>query len=616
MSCLLLWGGAAAATAAPTVAQMLSFRPKQEGVVLTTPAPQEYDACRVEPIRSGNRINGWLLRDPRGQIVRRFSDTNNDNKVDVWSYFHKGVEVYREIDANYNEKVDQYRWFHTGGMKWGVDVNEDGKIDGWKMISAEEVSQEILQAVVTKDLGRLKALMISEAEMRSLGMPAEEMNRIRGLQSQAAAKFQQTATQMSHVSPEARWLHLEVGAPQCQPMDETGMKSDLLKHPKGAILFETNGKAEWLQTGEMIQIGLAWRIVDAPVPGQAPDATTVVGGGDPALSAEMQALFEELRQLDEQAPPLGGMIGPDPRVARYQLRRADLLEKIAVKDKTDHREQWLRQVADCLSTAAQSSPANDRTALDRLTTLAGHTAQSQPGSDVAAYFEFRVMTAQYSADLHKPDLDIAKVQNDWLDRLAKFVQTYPKADDAADALMQLGMVSELMGKETEAKKWYEQLVKNFPGHIQAVKAEGAIHRLDLEGKVIELAGPVLGKSSSYDIRQHKGKVVVVYYWASWNQQCAGDFAKLKELIRTYGGKGLEVVCVNLDSEEADALDFLKSNTSPGTHLFKEGGLESDLAKQYGIMVLPTLFVVDKDGKVVSRTIQITHLEDEIKKQLP
>jgi hypothetical protein len=33
------------------------------------------------------------------------------------------------------------------------------------------------------------------------------------------------------------------------------------------------------------------------------------------------------------------------------------------------------------------------------------------------------------------------------------------------------------------------------------------------------------------------------------------------------------------------------------------------------MVLPNLFLADKDGKVVSRTVQVSNLEEEVKKLL-
>src|SRR6185369_5280679 len=105
----------------------------------------------------------------------------------------------------------------------------------------------------------------------------------------------------------------------------------------------------------------------------------------------------------------------------------------------------------------------------------------------------------------------------------------------------------------------------------APKAIGALRRLNSDGKDFELAGPALGTGQMVNIAQLKGKIVVVYYWASWNQQCAPDFFKLKTLQGLYGSKGLELVCVSLDNSEADAQKFIADAQAPGTHLYQQPG---------------------------------------------
>ncbi len=208
-----------------------------------------------------------------------------------------------------------------------------------------------------------------------------------------------------------------------------------------------------------------------------------------------------------------------------------------------------------------------------------------------------------------------KVQDQWLQRLSKFVQAYPTAEDAPEAIMQLGMVSEFINKEIEAKKWYETLTKQFSTHPLAAKAAGAMKRLDLEGKVLELAGPTMD-GGNFNISQLRGKMVIVYYWASWNKErTVGDFAVLKSLLNTYASRGVELVCVNLDNTAAEANAFLQRSPVPFVQIFQPGGLESPQATQYGVMVLPNLFLVDKDGKVASRTVQVGNLEEELKKRL-
>ena len=220
-SCLLLWGSVA--SAAPTVAQMLSFRPKQEGIVYTLPTSQEQDSCKVEldKARTG-RGSGWLLKDAKGNILRRYFDTNGDNRIDVWSYYLNGIEVYRETDTNFNEKADQYRWLNAGGTKWGLDLNEDGRIDTWKQISAEEVSQEILQAVAKKDFSRLQALMLSDSDLKALDLTAGERAQVRETMRKASTRFQVAAAKLSSVADKVRWIYLETDTPQCVPAETGG----------------------------------------------------------------------------------------------------------------------------------------------------------------------------------------------------------------------------------------------------------------------------------------------------------------------------------------------------------------------------------------------------------
>src|SRR4051812_37311003 len=75
--CLLYCGGVSRVDAAPTVQQMLGFRPKQEGIVVSTPAAAELDTCKVELVTGSKQgSNGWLLRDAKGQPLRRYFDSN------------------------------------------------------------------------------------------------------------------------------------------------------------------------------------------------------------------------------------------------------------------------------------------------------------------------------------------------------------------------------------------------------------------------------------------------------------------------------------------------------------------------------------------------------------
>jgi thiol-disulfide isomerase/thioredoxin len=624
---LLLAVSAAQAAAIPTAAQILKYAPHQAGVDCSTPAADKADACKVDWLR-GQPKSGWTLtlKDAEGNLLRRFVDSNGDNHPDAWHYYKDGVEVYAEIDTAFTGKPDQYRWFNSGGSRWGVDENKDGRIDSWKAISPEEVSQEILQALIARDFARLQPLLLSEAELKSLDLPAEQASRIREQLKAAAEKFQETASKLTKLGPKATWIHLETVAPQCMPLTPTlspegrgqgeGSRTEVLKHTRGTLLYDNGGTSDWIQTGEMYQIGSAWRLVSAPVPGAAAPETPSGKGSSVSLddNPELQKLISELTEVDKQIPSTGGN-GVSPELAQHHLKRADILERIIAKVKAADRDPWIRQVADSLSTAAQSDP-NNSVSMTRLLNLERQLTSALPAGHVlTAYVTYREMQAEYSRSLppNGKEPNFNKVQEAWLARLGKFVQAFPNGEDTPDALLQAGMVSEFLNKEVEAKNWYKQLKDHYAGKPQAQKAEGSIARLDLEGKSLSLSGPTLDDpNANFDMSQKRGKVVIVYYWASWNTQCSGDFTKIKAMLDTNAGK-LELVCVNLDNSIEEARKYLQSTPVRGTHLHQDGGLESKMATDYGIQVLPTIFVVGKDGKVVNRNGQIANLEDEVKK---
>jgi thiol-disulfide isomerase/thioredoxin len=569
------------------------------------------ELAKGQKLANGKTGSGWIVKDPAGRNLRRFFDTDGDNQIDVWSYYLNGEEVYREIDSNLNGKVDQYRWLGANGSKWGADLNEDGVIDAWKAISAEEVSQEIFAAVMAKDFARLQALMITKADMDALELPEAEAARIKAKTQSAATTFQSTCAALAKLTDKTRWVHLETGAPECTPADALGSKADLVRHKSGTILYSDGEKThDFLQTGELIQVGRAWKIIEAPVPGTATTATPTPNSSEVAISGDIKAEIEELKPIDDRYKDKS-----TPKdIVEYNLARAAVLERIVAKMKTaKDREEWLKQVADCYSTAAQN---NDKPALAKLNDMLKKVVAEAPNGNLAAYVAYRHMSAEYAVKLEgTPAKDMAKLQEEWKERLTKFVSDFPASEDTPDAVMQLAMVGEFVGKDVEAKNWYAHLAKNFANSPMAPKAAGALRRLNAEGQPFELASTALSNKAPFDIKSLKGKAVIVYYWASWNQQCADDFAKLKKIVGAQVGQGVELVCVNLDATPAEATKFLAANPVPAIHLHETGGLESPPAIQYGIMVLPNMFLVGPNGIVIDRNAQVSSVEDEIKKLL-
>ena len=160
---------ASAKGAAPSVEDALALTPIQKGIEYDKPTGAELKACTIKAEAEG-KSTSWFVRDGAGRVLRRFADANSDNVVDTWCYYAGGLEVYREVDSDFDSRVDQYRWFHTGGSRWGLDKNEDTKIDSWRRISPQEVAEEAFLAVQQNDRARFERLLLTAEEAKGLGL--------------------------------------------------------------------------------------------------------------------------------------------------------------------------------------------------------------------------------------------------------------------------------------------------------------------------------------------------------------------------------------------------------------------------------------------------------------
>src|SRR5687767_12238405 len=190
----------AAQAAKPTAADALKLVPVQKDVEFDMAEAKDVEKCVVD-VETISGFTGYVVKSQGGgQVLRRFLDTNGDNKVDQWCYFKDGIEVYRDIDGNFNNKADQYRWLGTAGTRWGLDDDENTRIDSWKAISAEEVTAEVVAALRDRDTARFQRLLLTAEELKSLGLSSKQVTDITEKISTATKTFADVARQQRIVS--------------------------------------------------------------------------------------------------------------------------------------------------------------------------------------------------------------------------------------------------------------------------------------------------------------------------------------------------------------------------------------------------------------------------------
>lgn len=102
-----------------------------------------------------------------------------------------------------------------------------------------------------------------------------------------------------------------------------------------------------------------------------------------------------------------------------------------------------------------------------------------------------------------------------------------------------------------------------------------------------------------------GHVVYLDFWASWCIPCRESFPWMNALVEKYRADGLRVVTVNLDKKTAAGRKFMKDMKADFPAMFDSTGT---VAKHYGLQVMPTSFLYDRDGKLHHRE-EGFHMDD-------
>jgi peroxiredoxin len=592
---------------------LLKFRPTQPGVDYDTPTdPTAIQACKVEMVTDGQkRTIGYALRDGQGKLLRRFVITNGGKYLNQWSYFQDGFEVYRESDVDGDRSLDEARWLNAGGTR--IATIKGGKIAGWKRMSAEEASKVLVLALTSGDQALLDTLLATPEELAAAGLPQEVVDKVSSGASKRAESLDALHKSLAGWTPKTVWNRFDGTYPHVIPADPaTGLEKDLVLYENAVIFAGAPGgtnpaaKVSFLQVPEMIKLGETWKFVELPHAVDPEKPVVAVTGGiratifgatgqAPQRDEAMDGALKALADYDNANSQL--QLGGDKKeLARFHVGRIPLLRGV-VKAARDAEDQlsYNKQIVDSLVAAYQTGAyPQARKVLDGII---------DENSKLSSYAAYRSIGAEFVMRNEEPGSNFLANQKKWMEELEGFLNRFGQSDEAPEVWLQLGSSNEFNAEEEKARENYGKLVKDFPDTPAGKKAAGALRRLDLVGKSLAIKGMGV-QGETVDTSQYRGKTILVVFWASWGGQSVRR--ELPDLVKLYEknrARGLEVVGVSLDNEKADLEAFLKEQQMTWPQIFEPGGIDSRLATEYGIISLPTMFLIDAQGKVVNRNLR-------------
>src|SRR5262249_41622509 len=143
---------------------------------------------------------------------------------------------------------------------------------------------------------------------------------------------------------------------------------------------------------------------------------------------------------------------------KLQAKQGEILIRLAaLAPSAEDREKHLRVAVDSYASAASQCPENDPTGRALLRQLPGYLAANFPGSKAPPYAARKEIDAELAQATAKDGLPAAREQH--RARLAAFAASYPKAPEAAEALLEAANMAEEAGKKEEAARCYRTLAQ-------------------------------------------------------------------------------------------------------------------------------------------------------------
>ena len=117
---------------------------------------------------------------------------------------------------------------------------------------------------------------------------------------------------------------------------------------------------------------------------------------------------------------------------------------------------------------------------------------------------------------------------------------------------------------------------------------------DLSGKQIDLHG----------IKSDK---ILILFYATWCPHCQSLLPQINELYKDQKKKQTEVFAISMDTSRTDWQQYLRTNGMNWVNVSDLKGWNGIAVKDYFIYATPTMFLIDKNKKIISKPMSIEEL---------
>jgi peroxiredoxin len=233
----------------------------------------------------------------------------------------------------------------------------------------------------------------------------------------------------------------------------------------------------------------------------------------------------------------------------------------------------------------------------------------------------------------KPE-DARAFYEETLNELQVIIDMFAGTEEALEATFYIGATNNILGSFNEAIAYFDDVLEyqneideNFKARLLYFKAQAliGIGNIDEAKDVItelrviepgaanafgkELGGTMrLGmhapdfhtedfKGNSISLSQFEGKIVVMHFWATWNDRCLEKLPEIKQLYRKFKGPDVQFIGISRDDNLDDLQGIVLQKNMEWPHIFEGMRYKGMMSKLYDVRNIPMIFVMDRQGRV-------------------
>jgi len=104
-----------------------------------------------------------------------------------------------------------------------------------------------------------------------------------------------------------------------------------------------------------------------------------------------------------------------------------------------------------------------------------------------------------------------------------------------------------------------------------------------------------------DIKDMRGQVIVLNFWATWCPPCRREMSSLERLHLATADKGVLILAVNIGEDEETVFSFMGViDAAPTFPVLLDP--DSHSLEQWKVQGLPTTYIIDQNGRVAYRAV--------------